>query len=262
MREGELGTVRRSIPTSEDLERLNWYLRAILTANVRRRHRVPSTTPCVSASTDAKIHFKREDLQPVFSFKLRGAYNRIAAIPRVVRQRRFCSSAVHAQGVALAARELGCDAVIAMPVTTPAIKVDAVRRLGATVALEGETTTARRTPSNAPKTRAELVPPSTIRWWWLVGERWAWRCASAAELGGYLRAGGRRRSHRWHRRVRKSIRPDVKVIGVEPEERTRCCSRSTTVICRLSKVDGFRTAWRSGRWATCASTCASSLWMA
>ena len=87
-----------------------------------------------------KIHLKREDLQPVFSFKLRGAYNRMAQISEeALAKGVICSSAGnHAQGVALAAKQLGCDAVICMPVTTPGIKVEAVRRLGATVALEGE----------------------------------------------------------------------------------------------------------------------------
>ena len=84
MREGELGTVRRSILTSEDSERLNWYLRAILTANV---YDVAIESPLdyaprLSERIGAKIHFKREDLQPVFSFKLRGAYNRMAAISK------------------------------------------------------------------------------------------------------------------------------------------------------------------------------------
>ncbi|KAM5559646.1 threonine dehydratase biosynthetic, chloroplastic [Rosa sericea] len=86
------------------------------------------------------IWLKREDLQPVFSFKLRGAYNMMAKIPREQLDRGvICSSAGnHAQGVALSAKKLGCNAVIAMPVTTPEIKWQSVERLGATVVLIGD----------------------------------------------------------------------------------------------------------------------------
>ncbi|XWS59574.1 hypothetical protein CRYUN_Cryun08bG0133800 [Craigia yunnanensis] len=87
-----------------------------------------------------QIWLKREDLQPVFSFKLRGAYNMMAKLPREQLERGvICSSAGnHAQGVALAAKRLGCNAVIAMPVTTPDIKWQSVKRLGATVVLIGD----------------------------------------------------------------------------------------------------------------------------
>ncbi|XVE61585.1 hypothetical protein DITRI_Ditri06bG0052300 [Diplodiscus trichospermus] len=87
-----------------------------------------------------QIWLKREDLQPVFSFKLRGAYNMMAKLPRGQLERGVvCSSAGnHAQGVALAAKRLGCNAVIAMPVTTPEIKWQSVERLGATVVLVGD----------------------------------------------------------------------------------------------------------------------------
>ncbi|MEM9401905.1 MAG: threonine ammonia-lyase, biosynthetic [Pseudomonadota bacterium] len=86
------------------------------------------------------VLMKREDLQPVFSFKLRGAYNKLASLPAEDRARGvICSSAGnHAQGVALAARELGINATIVMPVTTPDIKVDAVRALDGKVVLHGD----------------------------------------------------------------------------------------------------------------------------
>ena len=87
-----------------------------------------------------KIYFKREDLQPTcFSFKVRGAYNRISRLSREERQRGvICMSAGnHAQGVAMAARHLGIRATIVMPVSAPEIKVASVRRLGATVVLSG-----------------------------------------------------------------------------------------------------------------------------
>jgi threonine dehydratase len=87
-----------------------------------------------------RVLFKREDLQPVFSFKLRGAYNRIAHLSQTAAQRGvICASAGnHAQGVALAARKRGIPAVIVMPQTTPHIKVQAVMDLGAEVVLHGD----------------------------------------------------------------------------------------------------------------------------
>ena len=97
--------------------------------------------PRLSARLDNTVVFKREDLQPVFSFKLRGAYNKIAHLDREALQRGvICSSAGnHAQGVALAARRHGARAVVVMPNSTPSIKVDAVTTLGAEVILEGDT---------------------------------------------------------------------------------------------------------------------------
>ncbi|MBT8100591.1 MAG: threonine ammonia-lyase, biosynthetic [Gammaproteobacteria bacterium] len=87
-----------------------------------------------------RVYLKREDLQPVFSFKLRGAYNKIAMLDDAdLVNGVICSSAGnHAQGVALAAQRRGVRAVIVMPVTTPSIKVDAVRALGGEVVLYGD----------------------------------------------------------------------------------------------------------------------------
>jgi threonine dehydratase len=97
--------------------------------------------PGLSARLSAKVWLKREDLQPVFSFKLRGAYNKIAGLaPQDAARGIFAASAGnHAQGVALAAAQRGYRATIAMPRTTPDIKVRAVRALGATVVLHGDT---------------------------------------------------------------------------------------------------------------------------
>ena len=88
--------------------------------------------PILSARSGNRMLFKREDMQPVFSFKLRGAYNKIAHLPPAQRKRGvICASAGnHAQGVALSAQKLGCRAVIVMPTTTPAIKIDAVKKHG------------------------------------------------------------------------------------------------------------------------------------
>ncbi len=87
-----------------------------------------------------RVLLKREDLQPVFSFKLRGAYNKIALLTKEEQQRGvICASAGnHAQGVALATRELGIRGTIVMPQTTPDIKVNAVKNLGGHVVLAGD----------------------------------------------------------------------------------------------------------------------------
>jgi threonine dehydratase len=95
----------------------------------------------LSARLGTRILLKREDLQPVFSFKLRGAYNKIASLDDAqIGNGVICSSAGnHAQGVALAARRRGVRAVIVMPVTTPSIKTEAVAALGGEVVLHGDT---------------------------------------------------------------------------------------------------------------------------
>ena len=91
--------------------------------------------PNLSRRLGNQVLLKREDLQPVFSFKLRGAYNRMARLSAAELERGVIAASAgnHAQGVALAARKLGCAAVIVMPVTTPEVKVGAVaaRRGGA-----------------------------------------------------------------------------------------------------------------------------------
>jgi threonine dehydratase len=118
------------------------YLERILNARV---YDVAIETPLerapnLSARTGNHLFLKREDMQPVFSFKLRGAYNKIAHLSPTQRKRGvICASAGnHAQGVALAAQKLGIRAVIVMPTTTPQIKIDAVRKLGGEVVLHGE----------------------------------------------------------------------------------------------------------------------------
>ena len=94
----------------------------------------------LTARLGNRVLMKREDLQPVFSFKLRGAYNKIASLSDdELKTGVICSSAGnHAQGVALAARRRGVRAVIVMPVTTPSIKTEAVTALGGEVVLHGD----------------------------------------------------------------------------------------------------------------------------
>jgi threonine dehydratase len=118
------------------------WLRAILTAPVydvaRRTPLEPA--PRISQRLGNQVLLKREDLQPVFSFKLRGAYTRLAQLDADERARGVLaiSAGNHAQGVALGARQLGIDATIVMPATTPRIKVEAVEALGARIVLHGD----------------------------------------------------------------------------------------------------------------------------
>lgn len=97
--------------------------------------------PKLSQRFGERVLLKREDLQPVFSFKVRGAYNKLVNLSAERRASGIVAASAgnHAQGVALAARELGAHATIVMPRTTPEIKVAAVRALGADVRLEGDT---------------------------------------------------------------------------------------------------------------------------
>jgi threonine dehydratase len=118
------------------------YLQRILTAKV---YDVARETPLELARSLSRrlgqhVYLKREDQQSVFSFKLRGAYNRMARLDSTQLARGvICASAGnHAQGVALGAKRLGCHATIVMPVTTPKLKIDAVRALGGEVRLHGD----------------------------------------------------------------------------------------------------------------------------
>ncbi|MFN9490383.1 MAG: threonine ammonia-lyase, biosynthetic [Betaproteobacteria bacterium] len=96
--------------------------------------------PALSKRTGNRILLKREDMQPVFSFKLRGAYNKMAQLDAAALKRGVIAASAgnHAQGVALAAQKMGCTATIVMPVTTPEIKVNAVKSRGAKVVLWGD----------------------------------------------------------------------------------------------------------------------------
>ena len=96
--------------------------------------------PNLSARLHNRVLLKREDMQPVFSFKLRGAYNKMAGLPEGVLKKGVIAASAgnHAQGVALSAQKLGCRAVIVMPITTPQIKINAVKARGAEVVLFGD----------------------------------------------------------------------------------------------------------------------------
>ncbi|MEP0917889.1 threonine ammonia-lyase, biosynthetic [Leptolyngbya sp. DQ-M1] len=119
------------------------YLERILNARV---YDVAQETPLefapnLSARLNNRVLLKREDMQSVFSFKLRGAYNKMAQLPpEILAQGVIAASAGnHAQGVALGAKRLGSTAIIVMPVTTPQVKIDAVRSRGGEVVLHGDT---------------------------------------------------------------------------------------------------------------------------
>ena len=121
---------------------LSNYLKKILTSRV---YDVAIESPLelakrLSQCTHNQIYLKQEDHQSVFSFKLRGAYNKMAKLPADMLKRGvICASAGnHAQGVALAARHLGCTAMIVMPQSTPEVKIEAVKTLGGTIVLFGE----------------------------------------------------------------------------------------------------------------------------
>jgi len=118
------------------------YLQKILTAKVYdvAIESPLDLAPILSRRLANRVLLKREDQQPVFSFKLRGAYNKMAHLSPAARARGVIAASAgnHAQGVALAAQKLGCKATIVMPLTTPHIKIAAVEARGAKVVLHGD----------------------------------------------------------------------------------------------------------------------------
>ena len=118
------------------------YLQKILTAKVYdvAFESALDLAPTLTRRLGNRVLLKREDQQPVFSFKLRGAYNKMAHLTVAERAKGVIAASAgnHAQGVALAAQRLKCQATIVMPVTTPHIKIAAVEARGATVVLHGD----------------------------------------------------------------------------------------------------------------------------
>ena len=119
------------------------YLEKILTARVYdvAQETALEVAPNLSARLDNKVLLKREDMQSVFSFKLRGAYNKMAQLPPDVLALGVIAASAgnHAQGVALGARQLGTTAIVVMPMTTPQVKINAVKARGGEVILHGDT---------------------------------------------------------------------------------------------------------------------------
>ncbi|MDH3526784.1 MAG: threonine ammonia-lyase, biosynthetic [Gammaproteobacteria bacterium] len=205
---------------------LDRYMKMILNSRV---YEVAQETPLVEAERLSRrlgnrVWMKREDLQPVYSFKLRGAYNKIANLSDAA-----CANGViaasagnHAQGVALAARKRGVKALIVMPQTTPSIKVESVRHLGARISLSGDTYD--EAYKHASKLAAEkgmtfIHPyddPEVIAGQGTVGLEILREHAGDIHAifvpvgGGGLIAG--------IAACIKALQPSIKVIGVEPDE--------------------------------------------
>src|SRR5678815_4533672 len=192
-----------------------------------------------------RLFIKREDLQPVFSFKLRGAYNKMAGLPRKRLQRGVIAASAgnHAQGVALAAQRLGCRAVIVMPVTTPRIKVEAVAARGAKVVLYGDSYTEAYVKAMELKKKRGLVfvhpydDPEVIAGQGTIGMEILRQQPNPDAIfvpvgGGGLISG--------IAAYVKRVRPSVKVIGVEPvdaDAMTRSLKKGRRV--RLDQVGLF-----------------------
>jgi threonine dehydratase len=139
----------------------NGFLHSVLTSRVYdvARETPLDPAPRLSRRLGHQVLLKREDLQPVFSFKLRGAYNKVAHLSDAERSRGVITASAgnHAQGVALSARQLGLRAVIVMPLTTPEIKVEAVREMGAEVVLCGDSYSDAQAHAEALAAEAGLV---------------------------------------------------------------------------------------------------------
>ncbi|MCK9813744.1 threonine ammonia-lyase, biosynthetic [Pseudomonas sp. MAFF 302046] len=135
-------TASRCTSSTPELGLLEHYVKKILAAPVYDLavHTPLQGAPGLSAALGNQVLLKREDLQPTFSFKVRGAYNRLVQLSEAQRQRGVITASAgnHAQGVALAARELGIKATIVMPRSTPELKVQGVRSRDAEVLLHGE----------------------------------------------------------------------------------------------------------------------------
>jgi threonine dehydratase len=202
------------------------YLERILNSRV---YDVAIETPLeVAAGLSRRLHnrllLKREDLQPVFSFKLRGAYNKMAKLPPAALKRGVIAASAgnHAQGVALAAQKLGCKATIVMPVTTPQIKVEAVRSRGAKVILHGDSYDEAQVHAHLLERRHGLTfvhpydDPDVIAGQGTIGMEILRQHAKpihaifVAVGGGGLISG--------IAAYVKRLRPEIKVIGVEPED--------------------------------------------
>ncbi|KAI9227568.1 MAG: tryptophan synthase beta subunit-like PLP-dependent enzyme [Piptocephalis tieghemiana] len=203
------------------------YLRLILTAQVYDVARETPLTqaPNLSTRLGRNVLLKREDMQPVFSFKCRGAYNRMFMLSEEEKARGVvaCSAGNHAQGVALAAGHLNITATIVMPMLTPDIKVNSVRRLGANVVLFGADFDEAKAECNR---LAELnswtnIPPYddpyVIAGQGTVGVE-ILRQAAIADLGAIFVGSGGGGLLAGISAYVKRIAPHVRVIGVETED--------------------------------------------
>jgi threonine dehydratase len=202
------------------------YLQKILTAKVYdvAIESPLDLAPLLSQRLGNRVLLKREDQQPVFSFKLRGAYNKMAHLSAAECARGVIAASAgnHAQGVALAAQRLGCTATIVMPVTTPHIKIAAVEARGAKVVLHGDSYSDAYAHAMAlqKRSRATFVhpydDPDVIAGQGTIGmeilRQWHGPIDAifVAIGGGGLISG--------IAAYVKRVRPDIRVIGVQPED--------------------------------------------
>ena len=236
------------------------YLEAVLNANV---YDVADETPLqlaplLSERLGNRFYVKREDLQPVFSFKLRGAYNKMSRLGAAELKRGVVAASAgnHAQGVALAAQRLGAEATIVMPITTPEIKVDSVAALGANVVLEGDSYDDAYAEAMRIARRRKLTfvhpydDPDVIAGQGTIGMEILRQLREPIDaifvaVGGGGLIGG-------IAAYVKRLRPEIRIVGVEPED-ANAMERS---LARRPARDAAarracsRTASRSSRWAS------------
>lgn len=202
------------------------YLQRILTSRV---YDVVQETPLHYASRLSQrlgnqVYFKREDLQPIFSFKLRGAYNRMAHLSDAERERGVITASAgnHAQGVAFSGQKLGIRTVIVMPATTPSIKVEACRARGAEIVLHGDSYSDAEAHAYQLQAEQQLTfvhpfdDPLVIAGQGTIGLELSQQVRAQSYYvfvpigGGGLIAG--------ISVFLKSINPAIKIIGVEPDD--------------------------------------------
>lgn len=202
------------------------YLNRILTARVYdvAIESPLDPAPNLSLRTGNHVLLKREDMQPVFSFKLRGAYNKMAHLTAAQLERGVIAASAgnHAQGVALSAQKMGCKATIVMPVTTPQIKVDAVTSRGAEAILHGDSYSDAYTYALELKQQQKLTfvhpydDPDVIAGQGTIGMEILRQHshpihAIFAPIGGGGLISG-------VAAYVKAVRPEIRVIGVQPVE--------------------------------------------
>ena len=202
------------------------YLNQILNSRV---YDVATETPLevarvLSGRFDNNILIKREDLQPVFSFKIRGAYNKLSQLTAKEKKRGVIAASAgnHAQGVALAAKKLNIPATIVMPQTTPTIKIEAVRNWSPKIVLHGDDYQEAYNKSIEISETKSLIyihpfdDPDVIAGQGTVGMEILRQCKDEIDIifvpvgGGGLISG--------IAAYIKAVRPNVKIIGVEPED--------------------------------------------
>lgn len=218
-----------NLPDAHILLRLTMsidYLKRILTSKVYdvAVESALEPAPLLSQRISNNLLLKREDTQAVFSFKLRGAYNKMANLTPAALNRGVIAASAgnHAQGVALSARKLGCRAVIVMPTTSPQVKIDAVRRLGGEVVLAGESFTDAYNHAQTLEKKEKLTfvhpfdDPDVIAGQGTIGMQILRQHPGPIEAifvaigGGGLSAGVAT--------YVKQLRPDIKIIGVQTED--------------------------------------------